>query len=403
MTDVDALLDEALQELDTRTYLTIDPVTRVVNTNGKLLLGVESDEESNRVWFKCPRIVGDNFDLTTGHIRVNYENANKFRNSYLVEDVTVDGDNVIFSWKLSREVTIFKGTVKFIVCVKKADSEGVLQNEWNTTLATGDVLEGLETTQQIVEENYDILEQILIKVDELNVSIEDAVNNYLDENPVQAYDLPIATPTTLGGVKPIAKTDEMTQEVGVDELGGLFTKEGGSSGMQEYTLMDITTTEEVNFIAEALTEEFITHWGNAKFIRIYAKLCRPSVYEGLKTSPVTGFGIYSNQNGTGGWFISLFPIRNSNDVGLGYIKLSVPMESYNDYTDYNCVIPVQDIYGPQGALWVCSPKNNGPSTYRSVLSGYKNVVTDNVNNKCVSLISTNPIGVGTKIVIKAIY
>ncbi len=38
------------------------------------------------------------------------------------------------------------------------------------------------------------------------------------------YDLPIATPSTLGGVKPIAKTADMTQAVGVDENGLLYTE-----------------------------------------------------------------------------------------------------------------------------------------------------------------------------------
>ena len=44
------------------------------------------------------------------------------------------------------------------------------------------------------------------------------------------YTLPIASPTTLGGVQPVAKTDEMTQSVGVDALGGLWALPGGSSG-----------------------------------------------------------------------------------------------------------------------------------------------------------------------------
>ena len=39
--------------------------------------------------------------------------------------------------------------------------------------------------------------------------------------------LPIATPDTLGGVKPVAKTDAMTQPVGVDAAGALFTAPGG--------------------------------------------------------------------------------------------------------------------------------------------------------------------------------
>ena len=42
-----------------------------------------------------------------------------------------------------------------------------------------------------------------------------------------SYTLPVASPTTLGGVMPAAKTDEMTQAVGVDEAGGLWTAEGG--------------------------------------------------------------------------------------------------------------------------------------------------------------------------------
>lgn len=50
------------------------------------------------------------------------------------------------------------------------------------------------------------------------------------------YTLPIASPTTLGGVKPAAKTDEMTQSVGVDALGGLWTSPGG--GTTDYTALE---------------------------------------------------------------------------------------------------------------------------------------------------------------------
>lgn len=40
------------------------------------------------------------------------------------------------------------------------------------------------------------------------------------------YTLPTASPTVLGGVKPIAKTDAMTQGVGVDDAGALWTAAG---------------------------------------------------------------------------------------------------------------------------------------------------------------------------------
>lgn len=38
------------------------------------------------------------------------------------------------------------------------------------------------------------------------------------------YTLPVASPTQLGGVKPVAKTDAMTQRIGVDGNGGLYTE-----------------------------------------------------------------------------------------------------------------------------------------------------------------------------------
>lgn len=38
-----------------------------------------------------------------------------------------------------------------------------------------------------------------------------------------SYTLPVASSTQLGGVRPVAKTDDMTQAVGVDEAGGLWT------------------------------------------------------------------------------------------------------------------------------------------------------------------------------------
>lgn len=46
-----------------------------------------------------------------------------------------------------------------------------------------------------------------------------------------SYTLPIANTTTLGGVKPVSKTSEMTQAVGIDSEGRLYTKPGtGGSG-----------------------------------------------------------------------------------------------------------------------------------------------------------------------------
>lgn len=59
---------------------------------------------------------------------------------------------------------------------------------------------------------------------------------------VEEFTLEVATETKLGGVKPVTKTDDMTQEVGVDKDGKLFTEQ---SGIDEETFLKLaikTTT-----------------------------------------------------------------------------------------------------------------------------------------------------------------
>lgn len=77
-----------------------------------------------------------------------------------------------------------------------------------------------------------------------------AVTVEIPAGGVDSYTLPIASPTTLGGVQPVAKTDEMTQEVGVDADGLLFTAPGlggGSSGGWEL-VKSVTIEEDVTQI-----------------------------------------------------------------------------------------------------------------------------------------------------------
>lgn len=60
-----------------------------------------------------------------------------------------------------------------------------------------------------------------------------------------SYTLPVATSDMLGGVKPAAKTDKMTQAVGVDELGGLWALPGGGG---DWNKMTITLEEAVQSV-----------------------------------------------------------------------------------------------------------------------------------------------------------
>ena len=150
----------------------IDGETRIISVPTEYKeLGVESDEKVTRVKFQCPKIVGDNIDLTECNLYINYRNAGNKLNSYLVEDVTVTGDTINFSWLLSRHVTENPGTISYIVCAKKSDDTGVI-NEWNTKVATGIVGIGLEATEEIEEQNIDAIEQILRSIVELENKVD---------------------------------------------------------------------------------------------------------------------------------------------------------------------------------------------------------------------------------------
>lgn len=164
-------LDDALAVLDTQQeeiqYCTIDPETREITVPDTYkILGVESDEDVERVYFKCPKIVGDNIDLSELFIFVNYENAAGEKDRYYCDDMKADGDYITFSWLISRKVAKARGIVRFIVCAKKSIEEDVT-NEWNTTVARSQVLEGLEPDEFFEETYPDIINQILQELDEI--------------------------------------------------------------------------------------------------------------------------------------------------------------------------------------------------------------------------------------------
>lgn len=164
----------------------INPETRVITVPAsEKLFGVANDGNSERKHFRCPKIVGDNIDLSTMHLYINYQNANGQKYPYLVEDIRIDGDYITFSWLIGPDVVAYKGQIKFIVCAKKGD--GTIP-EWNTTLAEGTVLEGLEATDEVVARNPDIIEQILTRLDNVTEipqeKVSSAVEEYMAKNPI---------------------------------------------------------------------------------------------------------------------------------------------------------------------------------------------------------------------------
>lgn len=156
-------VDELLNASNEVTTCTINPDTREIIVPEKYkVLGVFSDEKVTKIPFTCPKVVGNNVDLTEYNLYINYQNASGASNAYLIDDIAVSGDNITFSWLLSRYVTLSPGVVKYSFCAKKLDGD-TISNEWNTTIATGVVIQGLEATREIIEENPDIIEALISK------------------------------------------------------------------------------------------------------------------------------------------------------------------------------------------------------------------------------------------------
>lgn len=167
---------------------TVNPESRVITVpESEKIFGVYNDGNTERKHFRCPKIVGDNIDLSAMHLYINYQNANGQKYPYLVEDVQTDGDYITFSWLIGPDVVAYKGQVKFILCAKKDTAL-----EWNTTLAEGVVLEGLEATEEVVDRNPDIIEQILTRLDNVTEipqeKVTEAVSTYMEANPIDIPD-----------------------------------------------------------------------------------------------------------------------------------------------------------------------------------------------------------------------
>nr|DAQ03917.1 MAG TPA: hypothetical protein [Caudoviricetes sp.] len=160
MPSIEELLNEAESHMAAQPVndvLEINPETREISIpDSEIILGVETDQKAERKYFHCPKIVGNNIDLSALELYVVFQNASNMeegKDRYHVTDVKTTSDGYItFSWELFAKVTAYKGDVQFVVCAIKTDSSGVKQNVWNTTIAIGKCLIGLSSDMSASEE-----------------------------------------------------------------------------------------------------------------------------------------------------------------------------------------------------------------------------------------------------------
>ena len=217
MATADEILSQLATEEDKVLVINNDLRTITIPQTVKML-GVESDEDVLRLHFRMPKTYGET-DLSEFVIRINYINAKGIGDIYTVSDTSIVDDTITFSWLISRNATAYKGSVRFIVCLKLYDETGLLIKEYNTTVSSLSVLEGLEVSDIIIEQNPDIIEKILLRLDKLENSggtvdpeaVQQIVEGYLAENPPTITE---ADPTVPAWAKAENKPEYTAEEVG---------------------------------------------------------------------------------------------------------------------------------------------------------------------------------------------
>lgn len=125
-------------------------------------IAVQYDHDVETVTFDCPRY-WDGLDMSELSIYINYMRKDRYVACYKATDIVVDNadPNIMhFNWTVSRNVSEVKGELKFLVCIKKGDSEGYEVNHWNSELNTEMYIsEGLEVEPSIFDPYPDIISQ----------------------------------------------------------------------------------------------------------------------------------------------------------------------------------------------------------------------------------------------------
>lgn len=302
---------------------TIDAKTRIIFVPSTIVVGgVQSDKNAERIKFSCPKIVGDNLDLSKFSVRINFENVSSvdfnvsIKDQYICDDVAVDGENVTFSWLIGRNAARYMGTVRFIVCAVKTDSDSNISVEWNTTIAEVPVLEGIEIDQpQIGQEEKDVINQLLEltkntsaeAVQNVNSAKEQAIKN------IQSVSQPDTTLTIEGGLAEAKATGEAIGSLKEDLVANsneLYNKEEREIAVEpsEYNLLE-------NKVAYIDTNNEIMTYENA-----HAYVMHKNVISGEK------YRIMSQTYGSVNTL--LYAICDSNGKVINSAKMGVSPNTY---------------------------------------------------------------------------
>ena len=143
----------------------IDPSTREIGNGSQKVKLMQYDHNSEQFTFEIPRFVEGHDMSLCNSIRVNYININKSTREqhpgvYEVSYTKVEGDNIIFSWLVSRNATQYVGPLNFLIKFMCFDENDYITYEWHTDIfKSASVSTGMNNEESIEEVYPDILEK----------------------------------------------------------------------------------------------------------------------------------------------------------------------------------------------------------------------------------------------------
>lgn len=203
--------------VDSDSRFVINSTTREISTTSDKLELIQGDHQSERITFEIPKIVEGHDMSLSDRIEVHYINIDRrtkatSRDVYIIDDATVDGDKLTFSWLISGNASKYYGRLNFIILFECLDPDGNYTYKWNTEICKLLTIgEGISNTSAVIEDHSDILEKFKKEIlEEAGAILQDDLQNATNAALAQAK----ASGEFDGadGYTPVKGTDYFTEE-----------------------------------------------------------------------------------------------------------------------------------------------------------------------------------------------
>lgn len=174
---------------DNEAHIIVQPNRKIKVPEALRHIAVQYDHNIETVTFDCPRY-WDNVDMSEMTIYINYMRPSKVRGQYEAKNVTVDEEDqsvMHFTWTLTRNATLEKGKLRFLICVKELDGDGQEKIHWNSSVNDEmEIEEGFECDDAVESMHADIITDLLLRMDRILVATTPILDTSLTERGLAA-------------------------------------------------------------------------------------------------------------------------------------------------------------------------------------------------------------------------